>query len=142
MALYSLRTNTLPDSNLCSACSIGATACRGYRPFSTEKEPLTLSPGVPNPVRSLVSHEITSDEISAFRTYVPFAQWSLNPLGAGFALPFALTNSSRFSFADSPLGCRFSRLPLRSWGPVVTGSIYSTNAKGPSLSEGPSRWWD
>ena len=30
------------------------------------------------------------------RTPVPFAQWSFKSLGAGLALPFALTNSGRF----------------------------------------------
>ena len=34
----------------------------------------------------------------------PFAQRSPEALGAGFILPFALTNSSRFRFADSPTG--------------------------------------
>ena len=48
------------------------------------------------PGRPLVSHEIPSDGISVDRTYVPFAQWSFKPLGAGFVLPFALTNSGRF----------------------------------------------
>ena len=56
--------------------------------------------------RSLVSHEKAADDISAtgIRTYVPFVQWSPEALGAGFILPFTLTNSSRFRFADSPLG--------------------------------------
>ena len=52
-----------------------------------------------------------------WRTYVPFAQWSPEALGAGFILPFALTNSSRFLLrrtahrADASLVC-----PPRSWG--------------------------
>ena len=55
--------------------------------------------------------------ISRTRTYVPFAQWSPEALGAGFFLPFALTNSSRFLLrrtahrADASLVC-----PPRSWG--------------------------
>jgi hypothetical protein len=38
------------------------------------------------------------------RDSIPFAQWSPEALGACFILPFALTNSSRFRFADSPPG--------------------------------------
>ena len=72
-----------------------------------------------------------------YRTYVPFAQWSPEALGAGFILPFALTNSSRFRSADSPPGWRFSRLPPRSWGPTRSRFCYSTKANGAPVKGAP-----
>lgn len=37
------------------------------------------------------------------RTNVPFVQWSPEALGAGFILPFTLTNSSRLPSALEPM---------------------------------------
>jgi len=52
---------------------------------------------------------------SKWRDSIPFAQWSPETLGAGFVLPFALTNSGRFRlrrtahWADTSLVCRGRR---------------------------------
>ena len=52
---------------------------------------------------------------SKWRDSIPFAQWSPETLGAGFVLPFALTNSGRFRLrrtahrAGTSLVCRGRR---------------------------------